>query len=121
MAIEITQAITDDGIVLLTLHGEMTMAEADDVSATLRPLRADDRTRFVFDFSDTPFLDSGGLRVLVSLYRDIHPLDGAVWIVGAARVVRQTFEITHLSNLLHLADTMDDALNGIRQSTPVPA
>lgn len=117
MAIGITTRTTDDGIVIVTLQGELTMTEADDVRAALRPLREADRTRFVFDFSAAPFLDSGGLRVLVELYRDVQPEGGAIWIAGAARVVRQTFEITRLSKLLRLSGTVEDALAELRRGS----
>ncbi len=115
MALGIKTETTDDGIEVVTLYGEVTLAEADEFQAALRPLRDAGRTRFIFDFSDAPFLDSAGLRVLVELYRAVQP-DGAVWVAGAARVVRQTFEITRLSTLLRLADTTVDALSELRRT-----
>jgi stage II sporulation protein AA (anti-sigma F factor antagonist) len=117
MGLGIDTETTDDAVAIVTLRGELTMAEADDLQAYLRPLVAAGRTQFVFDFSAAPFLDSGGLRVLVELYRDVQPLGGAIWIVGAAPVVRQTFEVTRLSTLLRLAPTREDALAQIRQTS----
>jgi stage II sporulation protein AA (anti-sigma F factor antagonist) len=116
MGLGIDTETTDDAVAVVTLRGELTMAEADDLQTYLRPLVQAGRTQFVFDFSEAPFLDSGGLRVLVELYRDVQPQGGAIWIVGAAPVVRQTFEITRLSTLLRLAPTRDDALANIRQA-----
>ncbi len=61
---EIRETVDADGVVRLTLAGELDIAVADRVEERFRQLREDDRP-VRLDLSQLEFIDSSGVRVIV--------------------------------------------------------
>src|SRR3954452_13886507 len=58
-----------DGTTVLTLHGELDLAYADDLTARLEDLR-DRGEPVILDLDQLEFIDSSGLRVLLKATQD---------------------------------------------------
>jgi anti-sigma B factor antagonist len=61
---EIRENVDPDGVVRLSLVGELDIAVADRVDERFRQLREDDR-RVRLDLSQLDFIDSSGVRAIV--------------------------------------------------------
>ena len=61
---EIRETVDADGVVRLTLTGELDIAVADRVEERFRQLREDDRS-VRLDLSELEFIDSSGVRAIV--------------------------------------------------------
>ena len=68
--------------------------------------------KFLIDFTNTGYIDSSGLGVLVSLSRKIREVDGDLRLAGLNEDLRTLFELTKLDTLFTIADTPAAALAG---------
>lgn len=97
------------------VHGEIDLATAPTlvaaVESELEP-QASVTARVVVDLSEVEFLDSSGLNALVRLEQTLAGRGVDVRLVSPRdRIVRQVFEITHLTEALRVVDSLADALD----------
>jgi anti-anti-sigma factor len=78
-----------DGVLRITLIGELDLAVADRLSARLDQLSSD-RTRVRLDLSRLTFIDSGGIRVLIRAAQ--HAPRNGEQLIEFARDVTQNVE-----------------------------
>jgi anti-anti-sigma factor len=95
-----------------SVAGEIDLATAPAlVEAIESGLSKDRLTRVVVDLSEVAFLDSSGLNALVTLEKELGERGVELRLVSPAdRVVRQVFEITCLTEILHVVESLDEAL-----------
>lgn len=67
-------------------------------------------TRLVVDLTQTTFLDSSALGVLVGALKRVREKGGRLDIVRPSAGGRRIFEITNLDRVLDLHDTLGSAL-----------
>jgi len=68
--------------------------------------------KFVIDFSETGYIDSSGLGVLVSLSKKIREKGGELRLSSLNEDLRTLFELTKLDTLFRIADDKAAALEG---------
>ena len=100
--------------VVCSVAGEIDLATAPALVEAIESeldSPATDTTRVVVDLSEVGFLDSSGLNALVRLEQTLGGRGVDVRIVSPSdRVVRQVFEITHLTEPLKVVESLDEAL-----------
>jgi anti-sigma B factor antagonist len=85
---------TADGQVRLIPHGEIDLASVDELDAKLRTLRETGFDHLVLDLRGVTFMDSTGLRLILS-WDDAAREDGIDFsLVPGAPAVQRLFEIT---------------------------
>jgi anti-sigma B factor antagonist len=84
-----------DSSTLLRFAGEIDIATAERLRSLLESA-IDDQGKVLVDLSGVTFIDSFGLRVLVSIHGVVPPGSGAFDIVDASPQVRRTFTVTGL-------------------------
>ena len=92
--------------------GEQALAALRDVSSHL-----------VVDLSQVGFMDSTGLKVLLSTQRRAALASGTFALVGATRPVRRILALTGLDQALHVYDSLADVppVTGSGRTADVPA
>jgi anti-sigma B factor antagonist len=92
--------------------GEIDLATAPVlVRGIENELATEPADRVVVDLSEASFLDSSALDALVRLQRQLTRDGIGLRLVSPAdRIVRQVFEITHLTGELGVVESLDDAL-----------
>jgi len=99
-----------NGITIVEVGGELIVGNRQTLKDTvLERLEAGDR-RFLIDFSESSYIDSSGLGVLVSLSKKIRESGGALRLAGLNEDLRTLFELTKLDTLFQIADTRARAL-----------
>ena len=97
-----------DDALLVTLAGELDLANADDVESAVLGAVAGGR-RVVLDLRQLDFMDSSGVRVLVAAHAAAEEGGGRFTIVrpppGGA--VSRVLEISGLEGILELVDSAD--------------
>lgn len=68
--------------------------------------------RIVFDFSKTEFMDSSGIGVLISRYKQMEKSGGKITIYGAGAQVQRILNIGGISRLVENFDTKEAAIAG---------
>lgn len=66
--------------------------------------------KFLVDFSQTGYIDSSGLGVLVSLSKKIREAGGALRLASLNDDLKTLFELTKLDTLFQIAGSRDEAL-----------
>jgi anti-anti-sigma factor len=106
------EAHTSDGMVRLALRGELDLSSAGEIEEVLQELEGSSPPLLVIDLRDLTFMDSTGLRVMVSA--DARARDAArrFVIVQGPESVHRVFRITGLDDHLAIVETPQAALDG---------
>ena len=100
----------DDERHIVAVRGEIDLFTAPDLKATLVAAIDGGKTRVVVDLSDTTFLDSTALGVLIGAIKRLRARDGALTIVNVDQNIAKTFEITGLDQIFTISATRDEAI-----------
>lgn len=100
---EIT-TLEQDGWLVVQPSGEIDIATADAVEACL----AENRDT-ILDLTEVTFMDSTGLRTLVSVHNRLKQADNRLRIVIPDGPVERIINITGLSGALDTVRSLDDA------------
>ena len=97
------------GVHILAVRGEIDISTAPKVKLAAREAVFAGSDRVVLDLSNTTFLDSTGLGVIIALARLLRP-DGDIAIVNSDPGIAKTFEITGLAEIFTVCATRDEAI-----------
>lgn len=101
---------TQGDITIVEVNGELIVGNRQQLKDTLlKHLEAGAR-KFLVDFSESSYIDSSGLGVLVSLSKKIREKGGELRLVGLNDDLRTLFELTKLDTLFMIADDRSAAL-----------
>ena len=106
---------------VVSVGGEVDLETATRLGdAALEALR-DLSSHLVLDLSGVSFMDSTGLKVLLSLQRSAALAGGSLTVAGATRPVRRILTLTGLDQTLQLVDSVDAVDGADRGRDAVPA
>jgi anti-sigma B factor antagonist len=74
--------------------GDVDLASAEILRHEVAKVRAGEFVQIVLDLTDVDFIDSTGLRVLLSIRDDLRRHDRALTLVAPGPTARRIFEIT---------------------------
>jgi anti-sigma B factor antagonist len=95
---------------VIALTGEVDLYTAPEFKTELVRVIEQGATSVVVDLTDTTFIDSTTLGVLVSGLKRVRPKDGHVVLVVTNRNIRKIFEITGLDRVFAIHETRAAAL-----------
>ena len=95
---------------ILAVRGEIDLFTAPELKQVLADSIENGRVRIVIDLTDTTFLDSTALGVLIGAVKRLRSRDGALAIVNVDENIAKTFEITGLDQIFTIRATRDDAI-----------
>lgn len=99
-----------NGFAVLAVSGEVDVATVPRLREQLHSLVAQGSNRIVVDLEGVEFLDSTGLGVLVGALKRVRAHDGELRVVCPQSRVRKVFEVTGLTKVFSLHDSVDDAV-----------
>ena len=117
----LSQDQLDDQRSVVAVRGEIDLFTAPELKATLTDAIEDGRTRIVVDLSDTTFLDSTALGVLIGAVKRLRGRDGRMTIVNVDQNIAKTFEITGLDQIFTIRPTRDEAVAALDAEEPSAA
>ncbi len=100
----------DNGTYVISLAGEVDLYTAPEFKQQLLDVISDGGKDVVVDFSDTTFIDSTTLGVLVGGVKRLRTQDGRLSLVCSDRNITKIFEITGLDRVFTIYPTRDEAL-----------
>jgi anti-sigma B factor antagonist len=106
----------DDGAVI-AVRGEVDLFTAPELKKAIADAIDGGRVRVVVDLTETTFLDSSGLGVLVGALQRLRDRAGALSVVNVDSAISRTFSITGLDQILAIRDTREAAV-GALESEP---
>jgi anti-sigma B factor antagonist len=106
----LTEDALGDGRHVVAVRGEIDLFTAPELKKTLADAIENGATRVVVDLSETTFLDSTALGVLIGAVKRLRSRDGQLVIVNTDANIAKTFEITGLDQIFTILDTRDAAI-----------
>ncbi|MBB0245921.1 anti-sigma factor antagonist [Streptomyces alkaliphilus] len=88
------------GVAVVTLAGEIDTWNLPTLRESLGLLPDDGVHHLVLDLSGVEFLESGGLSVMIELYRRLHRKGGSLRLAAVPEWLRQVLETTGLEQIL---------------------
>ena len=107
----------DDATYVIALAGEVDLYTAPEFKEQLLQVIGDGGKDVVVDFSNTTFIDSTTLGVLVGGVKRLRSQDGRLSLVCSDRNITKIFEITGLDRVFTIYPTRDEALAKTGAST----
>jgi anti-sigma B factor antagonist len=104
--VEILDVTTEDrgGLVHMALVGELDLSSVAKVQEELRRIEVDAPATLVMDLSKLSFLDSTGLRCIVTADERAREEGRRIVIVRGPDAVQRVFAITRLEERLEIVD-----------------
>jgi anti-sigma B factor antagonist len=100
-----------DDVTLIEVEGQLIVGNRQELKQKVLEELEGGARKFLIDFSNTGYIDSSGLGVLVSLSKKIREQGGELRLAGLNEDLRTLFELTKLDTLFHIADDRADALS----------
>ncbi|HUF31778.1 MAG TPA: STAS domain-containing protein [Acidimicrobiales bacterium] len=101
-----------DGFAVLAVSGEVDVATVPRLREQLHGLVAEGSNQIIVDLDGVDFLDSTGLGVLVGALKRVRSNDGDLHLICTQPRIRKVFEVTGLTKVFSLYDSVDDAVAG---------
>jgi anti-sigma B factor antagonist len=111
-----TEQLNDDTYVI-SLAGEVDLYTAPEFKQQLLQVISDGAKNVIVDFSDTTFIDSTTLGVLVGGVKRLRTNEGQLSLVCSDRNITKIFEITGLDRVFTIYGTRDEATAAVGSGT----
>src|ERR1700751_2099564 len=106
---------------VMSLTGEVDLYTAPEFKQQLLEVIAQGAANVVVDFSNTTFIDSTTLGVLVGGVKRLRENEGQLSIVCSDRNITKIFEITGLDRVFSIYGSRDEAVAALNSSEPTPS
>lgn len=103
---EISEGVT----VLFIREDRLDANNSEELKTELRRLFENGTKDLILDLKEVHFIDSSGLGVLVSGYKNASILHGTLKLSSLQSQVKSMFELTRLHRVFDIFTTLDDAL-----------
>lgn len=87
---------------LIAVDGRLDQNQNDALEEALSSLLADGRHRLVVDLSQTNYINSGGLRILVAAWRQARQHEGDVVLCGLNDRLQEIFSMVGFDKVFHI-------------------
>ena len=98
------------GVVVVGVDGQLIVGNRHELKQMVLDAAQGGARKVLVDFSNTGYIDSSGLGVLVSLSKKLREEGGELRLAGLNEDLRTLFELTKLDTLFAIADSPDQAL-----------
>jgi len=104
--------VTQHGVWVARVRGEIDMSNADATLATLVRAMDADASALVVDLSELAYLDSAGVRLLFMLARRVEERSGRLRaVVPRGARIRRVLELADVEQMIALDETADEAID----------
>jgi anti-sigma B factor antagonist len=98
---------------VLAVRGEIDLFTAPELKQVLAESIEAGRVRIIVDLTETTFLDSTALGVLIGAVKRLRSRDGALAIVNVDENIAKTFEITGLDQIFTILPSREAAVDAV--------
>jgi anti-sigma B factor antagonist len=108
-------------VAVVDVEGQLIVGNRQELKQKVLDELERGERKFLIDFSQTGYIDSSGLGVLVSLSKKIREHGGELRLANLNDDLKTLFELTKLDTLFQIADTRERGLESFRARTRSPA
>ena len=113
MNFDISTEPVGDGDYVISLSGEVDLYTAPEFKQQLLDVIGNGAVNVIVDFTNTSFIDSTTLGVLVGGVKRLRPIDGQLSLVCSDRNITKIFEITGLDRVFIIYPTREEAVSSL--------
>lgn len=99
-------------VTAIEIAGDVDANTAALIQAKVLPL-AQPKAKLLLDMTKVPYMSSAGLRMLLSLYRQVGSKNGQIVLVGLVEEIKDTMSITGFLDFFTTRDTLDSGLEAL--------
>jgi anti-sigma B factor antagonist len=99
-------------VTVIEISGEIDSNTAPQAQERVLPL-VQPGAKILLDMSQVEYMSSAGLRMLLSMYRQVTQQNGSIVLVGLAEEIKDTMSITGFLNFFTTRDTVDEGLKAL--------
>jgi anti-sigma B factor antagonist len=104
-------AVSREGdVTVVDVDGQLIVGNRQELKQKVLDELEGGGRKFLVDFTETGYIDSSGLGVLVSLSKKIREQGGELRLSSLNEDLRTLFELTKLDTLFRIADTRQQGL-----------
>ncbi len=119
--LDITTEQLEDGVYVISPAGEADLHTAPEFKAELLDVIGRGAKHLIVDFTETTFIDSTTLGILVGAAKRLRSSGGDLSLVCSERSIAKIFEITGLDKVFTIDPTRAEATERIGASSGSPA
>lgn len=102
--------IKQDDVVILELSGRMTEGkDTDALSERINKKIDEGLKKLIFDLNKVHWIDSSGLGLLIRAYTRMQKADGELKLARVTRSVNSLLQMTKLTTVFAIHDTLEEA------------
>ncbi len=99
-------------VTVVDVDGQLIVGNRQELKQKVLDELENGGRKFLVDFTETGYIDSSGLGVLVSLSKKIREVGGELRLSSLNEDLRTLFELTKLDTLFRIADSRGEGLSG---------
>lgn len=107
---------TEQGVDIVAISGRLTLIEVSEAREKLKGIAQNGSGRMVIDLSETTFMDSGGLSVLISAFKAIQAREGRLVLAAPSPAIQSLIELTRLQHIFEIFQTTETAITALARS-----
>jgi anti-sigma B factor antagonist len=116
MFMKIAEKIVED-ITIVAISGRIDLMTSKELKAALDGI-VGTSPRIIIDLTDTEYVSSSGLRILMVALKEARERDGDIKLASPQVVVRNILEISGLSNLFSIHRSPKEAVDSFQSLPP---
>ena len=95
---------------IINFSGNLDTTTSPEVEKTIKECIENGDLKFIFNFSDTKYMSSSGLRVLLATAKKLKG-KGELRISNLNAVIEEVFDVSGFSSILNVYKTQEEALS----------
>ncbi|MGO8692469.1 MAG: anti-sigma factor antagonist [Rectinemataceae bacterium] len=100
------------GVTVVSLEGEIDGKTAPEVQERVLPL-VEPGSKILLDMGKVPYMSSAGLRMLLSVYRQVTGKKGAIVLAGVEEDIRDTMSVTGFLKFFVIHETVESGVKAL--------
>ncbi len=100
----------------ISVNGRLDQAQTPRLEATLTSLLDAGRPIIIVDLTETTYINSGGLRCLVSAWRQARQQDGDLVLCGLNERLQEIFSMVGFDKVFAIYPDFEEAITGIKNN-----
>ena len=103
-----------DSIPVIIASGEADLITSRKLISTVESLVNTGHYKLIFDFREISYIDSSGFRVLLTAKKQVADKRGDVVLISAGAPVERIYNLLKLDSLIYRTDTVEDAIEKLK-------
>lgn len=103
-----------DGVLVLGVSGKINTEASAELSKRLNALTDRGERRLLLDFANVDYINSSGLRVLMTVARKLNDQGGKMVLAAVTKLIQQILRVSGCAAVIVIYTSRDEALKALK-------